>query len=615
MGLHHEKNPSGFRNLILLLLLSGAVILLVSPAFAGTGVTISADGSQAYYLGEKVMLRGQNTDSDTTYLFLTGPNLPENGAKLSSPKISVVNGNAETFTRVKTQTDKTWNYPWYTAGLLLDAGSYTAYAVSAPRSGDQLAGTSYSTTSLIIKKPFISSKISPATVVKGQPFAVTGIAEGIPPEVQIWIIGNNYTDTTKIPVNSNASYTFNADATMSGKLPTGQNYLVVQHPMADNRFDFIINGEYVRDVKLNNGTNLFRIAGPGSLQGSDAADALITAISARGIHDNTLTHDTYTIIPFQVTDTGSGVSAGKGVTIIASGIRSYYQGEKVVFSGYNYDSDTTYLFITGPGTFMNGPGIPDSGGKLTSPRQEVVSENPGSFDTVKTKADKSWEYVYYTHNLNVDAGTYMVYAVSQPKAKNQLNGVSSANVGIILKKPFLTGEISPSSLSKGESFTVSGTAEGDPESVQIWILGNNYYSRAPESVNSDASYKYEVHREVTSQFESGQYFVIVQHSMQNNMFDIDVTGDYVRKHYLNNTTNLFRISGPGSLQGGSAADALVAAFSDSKTCDDTYTLIPFLVTDAGNPTLLAASVTTAPVQQTTGFSLFRAIGEIFQSFF
>ena len=89
----------------------------------------------------------------------------------------------------------------------------------------------------------------------------------------------------------------------------------------------------------------------------------------------------------------SPVSADTGVTIAASGVQSYYLGEKVVFSGHNYDSDTTYLFITGPG-------ISNGGGKLTSPQQDVVSGNPGSFDVVKTQPDKTWEYTYYTYNLS-----------------------------------------------------------------------------------------------------------------------------------------------------------------------------------------------------------------------
>jgi hypothetical protein len=244
---------------------------------------------------------------------------------------------------------------------------------------------------------------------------------------------------------------------------------------------------------------------------------------------------------------------------------------------------------------MTGPGIPKSGGKLTSPLQEVVSGNPDSFTVVKTKPDKTWEYVYYTANLPVDAGTYTIYAENQPKTKDQL-GPDGADVGVILKKPFITAEISPATISKGVPFTVSGFAEGIPPNVQIWILGKNYYSKAIVSVNSDASFKYVVPQEVTSNLEGGQYFAVVQHPMQNNKFDIDVGGDYVRNLNLNNGTNLFRISGPGSLQGSDATDALIAAITDQEAHDDTYTrdtytIIPFQVTDVGN------STTNVPVQQ------------------
>ena len=68
--------------------------------------------------------------------------------------------------------------------------------------------------------------------------------------------------------------------------------------MQDNKFNIDVSGDY---VKLNNDTNLFKITGPGSLQGSDAADALIAAISDHEAHDDTYTNDTYTIVPFQVT--------------------------------------------------------------------------------------------------------------------------------------------------------------------------------------------------------------------------------------------------------------------------------------------------------------------------
>ncbi|MDD1691312.1 MAG: hypothetical protein LUQ66_11720 [Methanoregula sp.] len=600
MSKQTSNNPYGSWKIILLLIMAGAVVLSLSPVSAEKPfVTIVAKGDQSYYMGEKVVFSGMNTDSDFTYLFITGPNLAEGGGKLASPNQNTVSGNPGSFTLVKTKPDKTWEYTWYTSDVRLDAGTYTIYAVTKPESKDQFNDlTTYGTVGIIYKKPYITAGISPSPVSQGQPFTVSGVAEGIPPGVQVWILGKDYYSNSTVSVNSDDdSFKYEVTQEVTSRLAGDQCFVIVQHPMADNQFDFVVSGDYVRNLKLDNGTNLFKLTGPGSLQGSDAADALIAAVSDQEANDKTLTNDTYTLIPFQVTDAGpvSGASAATGVTIAAQGDQSYYLGEKVVLSGHNYDSDTTYLFITGPGTFKNGPGIPTSGGKLTSPLQNVISGDPDSFTTVKTKPDKTWEYAFYTTNLPVDAGTYIIFAVSQPKASDQL-GPDAANVGVILKKPFITAEITPSSISQGLPFTVSGFAEGDPETVQVWILGKNYYSKAIESVNSDASYKYVVPREVTSHLESGQYFVIVQHPMQNNQFDIDASGDYVRSLQFNDGTNLFRISGPGSLQGSDAADALVAAFSDPDTGDDTYTEIPFQVTDAGSQTPQATDVATAPAQ-------------------
>jgi hypothetical protein len=294
----------GIKTVILLLLISGAAALLISCASAGTGVTISADGDKSYYQGEKVVLRGQSPDADTVYLFLTGPNLQATGVKLTSPDMAVVSGNPGSFTVVKTKPDKTWEYFFYTANLRLDAGTYSVYAVSQPKAEDQL-GPDAANVGMALKKPFITANVSSSNVVKGQPFTVTGIAEGIPPEVQIWIIGDNYVFNTTTPINPVASFTFTGDTQLSGKLPKGQCYLIVQNPMADNQFDFVVSGDYVRNLKLNNGTNVFKLNGPGSLQGSDAADALIAAVSDQEANDHTLTNDTYTIVPFQVTDAGS----------------------------------------------------------------------------------------------------------------------------------------------------------------------------------------------------------------------------------------------------------------------------------------------------------------------
>ncbi len=318
-----SNNPSGFWKIVLLIITAGAAVLLVSPVSANPAgdpggkpvVTIIARGDGSYYLGEEAFFSGVNTDSDSTYLFMTGPNLPENGGNLASPSRNATGGDPGSFTVVKTKPDTTWDYHWYTSGLMLDAGSYTIYAASQPKAKDQLADIPYGTTSIIVKKPFIFTNISSFSVVQGQPFTITGTTEGNPPEVQIWIIGDTYVSTIKTPVNSDALFTFTADAVMSGKLPAGQNYLFVQHPMQNNQFDIAVSGDYVRDVNLNNGTNLFKVTGPGSLQGNDAAEALVAAFNENEAPRD-YTVDTYTVIPFRVADTrGSTLQAPADTTV------------------------------------------------------------------------------------------------------------------------------------------------------------------------------------------------------------------------------------------------------------------------------------------------------------
>jgi len=612
-----SKRPLAVLKIFLLCIMAGTVLLAFPVSAAEKPVvTVVAQGTGAYYLGENIVLSGTNTGTGSTYLYITGPNLPESGGKLTSPDQKVVSGNADTFTVVSTQSDKTWKYSWYTAGLRVDAGSYTIYAASEPKSVSQLADTTYGTTSIIIKKPFIAAEISPVPVTRGQPFTITGTAvtDGNQSSVQVWIFGDNYAYHATTPVNPDASFTFTGDAALSGNLPTGQNYLVVQHPMADNTLDFVASGDYVRDVKQNNGMNLFKITGAGSLQGSDAADALIAAISEREVHDSTYTNDTYTIIPFQVAGAGSptvtpasGASTGTAVTISADGSHSYYQGEKVVLRGRSSTAGTVYLFMTGPTTFRNGPGIPASGGKLTSPLQAVASGNPDSFTAVTTKPDKTWEYSWYTDNLNVDAGTYTVYAESQPQAADQPDS-GAADIGIALKKPYITANMSSLNVIKGQSVTVTGIAEGIPPEVQIWIFGDNYAFTTKTPVNSDGDFTFTAGEAMSENLPAGQYYLVAEHPMADNQFDFVVSGDYVRDVKLNDSPILFKITGPGNLQGSEAADALITSISaqnahDDTYTNDTYTLIPFQVTTGSGSAPAAGSGITISADGTQSYYL------------
>jgi hypothetical protein len=305
----------------------------------------------------------------------------------------------------------------------------------------------------------------------------------------------------------------------------------------------------------------------------------------------------------------SSVSAETGVTISAQGDQSYYLGEEIVLSGSNYNSDFTYLFITGPG-------ISPNGGKLISPLKDVVSGDPGSFESVQTKPDKTWEYTLYTYSLGINPGPYAIYAASQPKTAAQLTGVDNKSVRVIFKKPFITAGITPSTILKGQPFMVTGFAEGNPDAVQGWIIGDNYFFATIGPTNPDSSFTFNITPQISEKIPEGQYYLILQHPMQNNQLDIVPSGDWVKNLQLNGGSpgggmNLFRSTGAGSLQGHDAAEALIAALNDP-TVDDTYTEIP-LVVDAtgmkngamsevsvsGPSTIQAQAASTAPVQHQT----------------
>jgi PGF-CTERM protein len=266
-------------------------------------VTVVAAGDQNYYLGEEVKFSGTNTESDTTWLYIIGPNLPSLGADLTSPRTAVNMTSDAGFTPADVMSDNTWSYKWGTSALALDAGTYTIYAAAQPVDNEHLNEVAYGTVSIIIKKPFVSATASQSTVAKADKLFITGTAEGQPSAgVAIWILGKNKAiyDTESVESDSSFKYEVTSDTTRT--LYAGQYFVVVQHPMQNGKFDIIPNGTlgsgndvWVENLILNNAnTKIFKLEGQGSLQGSDAAEALVQAINDPNVDD------TYTKLQFLI---------------------------------------------------------------------------------------------------------------------------------------------------------------------------------------------------------------------------------------------------------------------------------------------------------------------------
>jgi PGF-CTERM protein len=284
------------------------------------------------------------------------------------------------------------------------------------------------------------------------------------------------------------------------------------------------------------------------------------------------------------------VKVEKGtVTITAAGDGSYYLGEDVSFSGTNTETAKTYMFITGPNLPPNGGNINDANPR--NPDVAPKNNEVANFKVVDVLGDNTWSWKWATSTVALDAGTYTVYAVSGPNVANSLGDVAYGTVSIIIKKPFVSATVSSSTVAKGDSLFVRGIAEGKPsKGVQMWVLGKNYPQKMSDitaaAVNADATFEFEIKDSTTKYLAAGQYFVVVQHPMQNDEFDIiaktgeptTTTGVFNMQLGPSRTTGLqvFTLLGPGSLQGSDAAEALVQALTDPNV-DDTYTKLQFLI--------------------------------------
>jgi hypothetical protein len=153
---------------------------------------------------------------------------------------------------------------------------------------------------LVVPAPALNLSTSnlpatPPTIPQGDPVFVNGIATGHPQQgLTVWLIGNNYAKVTTISVNQDNSFEFELKPAETRTLASGQYFVLVQHPMMNGEFDITYNAGTGEVVRRQTGRDMaiFRLTGAGSLQGSDAASALVRAVDSQNIDD------TFTTVSF-----------------------------------------------------------------------------------------------------------------------------------------------------------------------------------------------------------------------------------------------------------------------------------------------------------------------------
>jgi hypothetical protein len=134
----------------------GAIVLIVVLSLV-SGAT--AAGVTQTYMGNIVKLSGYSYTGDRVWLFLTGPNLPQNGVALDNINRVADQGGA---TRVDVDADGHWTYDWNTGavGGRLDAGTYTVWVADGPADRSHLTTVDYNTISVSLSAPSLTAGTS-----------------------------------------------------------------------------------------------------------------------------------------------------------------------------------------------------------------------------------------------------------------------------------------------------------------------------------------------------------------------------------------------------------------------------------------------------------------------
>jgi len=272
------------------------------------------------------------------------------------------------------------------------------------------------------------------------------------------------------------------------------------------------------------------------------------------------------VFPVSLVTKKADVTVEKGSVSVQASQDTYYIGEEITLSGVNTESNVVYLYIKGANVATTG--IPGYSG----------------FIPVPVESDDTWTATFNTRaSLGaLDAGTYTIYAAASagpaPVFAFDSNAVY-ASTSITLKQPFLTAAVVSSPVEKGYKIKITGNAKATPQ-ILYYIFGTNHFSFGTISVKDDGSYSKEIG---TDNLEAGQYFVVIQHPMNDGYFNVgpiaspfgfDIVQNPIGSYNGIDSTILFNTN---ERQSSNAAEALCAAL-DSQNIDDIYVKLTFVVT-------------------------------------
>ena len=228
------------------------------------------------------------------YGFVTGPNLPVNGANFEGE--AVVDDKTETFTKITYSIlSDAWEYYWDTSGF--EPGMYTLYVSYYPIGhveGSKVGNIVSVSQEISLSDKSIHVKFAEENggiFTQGDPVYSYWSARGSPDAVRWYIIGQNFLETgveKGFPLYTpeqekgkdapQGLYGFSYPRTFSNSMAAGNYYLVYQHPGFNREFDVMPNVNEGHFTSLT--TNFGESASLDGRPSSNCAEALETLINS-----------------------------------------------------------------------------------------------------------------------------------------------------------------------------------------------------------------------------------------------------------------------------------------------------------------------------------------------
>lgn len=243
---------------------------------------------------------------------------------------------------------------------------------------------------------------SSSAIANGDPVVIRGVATGHPQNgLQVWVIGYNYVKTDTIPVDADNTYTYELKSSDTQNLASGQYLVIIQHPMMNGQFDIVYDpgSGKVTNRQLGDGTVIFQLTGPGSLQTPDAGSALMRAINNQNIDDSFTTASFFVSKPAARVDPIGEHSVGDTFTI--TGSTNLAVGDTLMIEVYSSSFKPTQK--------VQGSGFSGATGILT------VVPGPGGYNR--------WSF-------DIDASTFIPdeYLVKVSGTTSEVTGSTTFNI-------------------------------------------------------------------------------------------------------------------------------------------------------------------------------------------